>query len=110
MSVRVTNSGKKPGDEVVELYLTHLGIEGAPLRALAGFQHVRLEPGESKTATFSLHDRDLSVVDGTGVRRILPGEVKVWIGGGEPVSGPEQSSSAVVQTGFRISSAATLPE
>jgi beta-glucosidase len=89
VSVRITNTGKVTGDEVVELYLTHSGIEGAPRRALAGFRHVHIEPGESKIISFSLHDRDLSLIDESGVRRIIPGEVKVWIGGGQPVTGPD---------------------
>jgi beta-glucosidase len=110
VSTRVTNTGKRAGDEVVELYLTHAGIEGAPLRALAGFQHVHLEPGASKTVTFALRDRDLSTVDAAGVRRIVPGDVRVWIGGGQPVVGPGQSPSAGAETQFRITSAATLPE
>jgi beta-glucosidase len=109
-STRVTNIGKKAGDEVVELYLTHTGIEGAPLRALAGFQCVYLEPGASKTVTFSLRDRDLSVVDESGVRRIVPGDVKVWIGGGQPIAGSGQLASAGAETQFRITSAATLPD
>ena len=109
-SVNVTNTGKVAGDEVVELYLTHEDIEGAPIRALAGLQRVHLEPGVSKTVSFSLHDRELSIVDAAGVRRIVPGEVKVWIGGGQPVAGPGQTPGAGMKTGFRITSAATLPD
>lgn len=110
VSSRVINNGKRAGDEVVQLYLTHWGVAGAPIRALAGFQFVHLEPGESQTVSFSLRDRDLSVVDAAGVRQIVPGEVKVWIGGGQPVAGPGQSPAEGVQTGFRITSARTLPE
>jgi beta-glucosidase len=110
VSVNVTNTGRRKGNEVVELYLTHSGIEGAPRRALAGFQHVQLEPGASKTVNFSLHDRDLSVVDESGVRRIVPGDVKVWIGGGQPVAGPGESPSAGAETQFRITSAAVMPD
>ena len=95
---------------MVELYVTHEDIEGAPIRALAGLQRVHLEPGASKTVGFSLHDRELSIVDAAGVRRIIPGEVKVWIGGGQPVAGPGQTPGAGMKTGFRITSAATLPD
>src|SRR5438445_4602649 len=109
-SVDVANTGKTAGDEVIELYLTHPDVEGAPIRALEGFQRVHLEPGASKVVSFSLHDRDLSVVDAAGVRRTVPGDVKVWIGGGQPVTGPEGIPSAGTETGFQITSAATLPE
>jgi beta-glucosidase len=109
VSARVTNTGKIAGDEVVELYLSHPEVEGAPIRALAGFQRVRLNAGESKTVKFTLRDRELSVVDAEGVRRIIPGGLKVWVGGGQPVAGPGQSASAGVEASFRITSGATLP-
>jgi beta-glucosidase len=110
LSARVTNTGKNAGDEVVQLYLTHPGIEGAPIRSLAGFQRVHLESGASGTVKFSLRDRDLSIVDADGVRRIVPGEVKLWIGGGQPVAGPEQMPSPGIEGTFRITSGASLPE
>jgi beta-glucosidase len=110
VSVEVTNTGKTAGDEMVELYVTHPVVGGAPIRALAGFQRVHLEPGASKTVSFSLHDRELSVVDAAGVRRIVPGDVEVWIGGGQPVTGPGQPPNAGAETAFRITSAASLPE
>jgi len=62
-----------------------------------------------KTVTFSLRDRDLSIVDESGVRRIIPGDIKVWVGGGQPVTGRAQPPSAGAETKFRLTSAATLP-
>jgi beta-glucosidase len=109
-SVNVTNTGKIAGDEVVELYLTHPDVEGVPIRALTGLRRIHLEPGAAKTVNFALRDRDCSIVDSAGVRRIMPGEVRVWIGGGQPVAGPGQSPSAGTETRFRITSAATLPD
>lgn len=110
VSARVTNTGERAGDEVVQLYLAHPGVAGAPIRTLAGFQRIHLEPGASRTVSFSLHGRDLSVVDADGTRRIVPGEVKVWVGGGQPVAGPGQAPSAGVEMKFRITSGASLPE
>src|SRR5262249_30396000 len=66
ISVDVTNSGTVASDEVVQLYLTHAGVTGAPLRALRGFQRIHLNRGQTKTVTFQLHDRDLDVVDPAG--------------------------------------------
>ncbi|OLB34986.1 MAG: hypothetical protein AUH11_15940 [Acidobacteria bacterium 13_2_20CM_57_17] len=110
VSAHLTNTGKVAGDEVVQVYLAHPGVEGAPIRALAGFQRVHLEAGASKTIKFSLHDRDLSIVDSDGVHRIVPGEVKVWIGGGQPILGPGQGSTAGAETRFQITSGAVLPD
>lgn len=110
VSVRVTNASSIPGDEVVQLYLSHPGVEGAPIRSLAGFQRIHLDASASQTVNFTLHDRDLSIVDEAGVRRIVPGSLDVWVGGGQPVAGPGQSIPKGVQTKLTITSGATLPE
>ena len=77
VSVDVRNSGAVAGDEVVQLYLTHPGVAGAPLRALKGFRRIHLAPGEQETVSFALRDRDLSVVDETGKHRIVAGPVQI---------------------------------
>src|SRR5205823_15014185 len=51
-SVHVTNSSPVAGDEVVELYLSHPGIDGAPIRSLAGFQRIHLAASASPTVSF----------------------------------------------------------
>ena len=116
VTVRVTNASSVPGDEVVQLYLSHPGVEGAPMRALAGFQRIHLEPSASQTVSFTLHDRDLSIVDENGVRRVVPGPVEAWIGGGQPnaagqpVSGPGQPATRGASATFTVTSSATLDE
>jgi beta-glucosidase len=104
VSVDVANQGKMAGDEVVELYLTHDGITGAPLRELRGFERIHVDAGQSKTVSFTLSGRDLSIVDEAGHRTIAPGTVKVWMGGGQPAP-----KTAGARTQFTISSAAALP-
>jgi len=110
VSVDVANSGVMAGDEVVQLYLTHAGVNRAPLRALQGFQRVHLNRGEKKTVSFTLRDRSLSVVDADGKRRIIPGNVDVWIGGGQPVVRSGLPKTAGAETKFAITSDATLPD
>jgi beta-glucosidase len=110
VSVRLTNAGTVPGDEVVQLYLAHPALEGAPIRALAGFQRVHLHASASQAVSFTLRDRDLSIVDEAGVRRIVAGPVEVWIGGGQPVAGPGQPPTKGVQARFTITSNATLDD
>ena len=109
-SVHVTNSSPVAGDEVVELYLSHPGIDGAPIRSLAGFQRVHLAASASQTVSFTLHDRDLSTVDDNGVRSVVPGPVEVWIGGGQPISGPSQPATKGVSAKLTITSGTTLDE
>jgi len=108
VSVRVSNASAAPGDEVVELYLSHPDVDGAPVRALAGFERIHLDATRAKTVEFTLGDRDLSVVDEAGIRRITPGPVDVWIGGGQPVAGPGQPQTKGAHLTFTIKSSATL--
>jgi len=109
VSVDLTNTGSVDSDEVVELYLTHPGADGAPIRALTGFQRQHLRHGEKRTVEFTLRDRDLSVVDAAGVRRVVPGRVDVWVGGGQPVGRPGLAQPAGAATQFELTSSATLP-
>ncbi|HYK52547.1 MAG TPA: glycoside hydrolase family 3 C-terminal domain-containing protein [Candidatus Eremiobacteraceae bacterium] len=110
VSVRATNTGSRAGDEVVELYTTHVGLAGAPIRALTAFKRINLAPSQSQRVFFHLSGRDLSTVGEDGVRRIYPGDVNVWVGGGQPIAGPGQPLSAGVETTLHITSEATLPE
>jgi beta-glucosidase len=110
VSVDVTNAGAIAGDEVVQLYLTHPGIVGAPLRALKGFERLHLDRGEKKTVTFTLRDRELSLVDDAGRHRILPGKVDLWIGGGQPTARPGLPKTSGVSSQFTITRGATLPD
>jgi beta-glucosidase len=110
LSVDVKNTGAAAGDEVVQLYLTHVGIEGAPLRSLAGFTRVHLDRGEKRTVKFVLRERDLSIVDAAGKHRVVPGKVEAWIGGGQPVSTSGLAKPEGAATQFTITSEASLPD
>ena len=110
LTVEVKNTGSVAGDEVVQLYVTHPGVVGAPLRALQGFQRLHFGRGEKKTVKFVLRGRDLSVVDESGSHRIVPGKVDAWIGGGQPVTPASLPKVAGVAAHFTIISGATLPD
>jgi beta-glucosidase len=110
ISVDVKNTGSLAGDEVVQLYLTHPGLRGAPARALRGFQRIHLERGEKKTVKFVLRDRDLSIVDESGKHRIVPGKVEAWIGGGQPIATAGLAKPEGVAAQFTIIGEATLPD
>lgn len=62
VSVTVTNTGKRAGAEVVQLYVAapQDGIH-RPIRELKGFCKVFLQPGECKTVTFELDDRSFAI-------------------------------------------------
>ena len=84
ISVEVTNTGAMAGDEVVQLYLTHPGVAGAPIARDEGISARASRTGEKKTVSFTLSNRDLSIVDPDGKHRVVAGTVEAWIGGGQP--------------------------
>jgi len=98
LSARVTNTSSVPGDEVVELYVSHPGIDGAPIRSLAGFRRVHLDAHASQTVSFALLPRELSVVDAQGNRSVPAGPVDIWIGGGQPMTLPNVAREVTPKT------------
>jgi beta-glucosidase len=57
LSAEISNTGDIAGDEIVQFYLQASSKQQRPIRQLAGFQRISLQPGEKKTVTFSLtHD------------------------------------------------------
>ncbi|SDU93608.1 beta-glucosidase [Microlunatus sagamiharensis] len=80
-SVTVRNTGLRRGTEVVQLYL-HDPVASVvrPVRQLAGFARVDLEPGASAEVVFTVH-ADLTSFTGRDLRRrVEPGEIEVQIG------------------------------
>lgn len=86
VSVTVSNTGKRDGDEVVQLYVAHPqnGNIRIPLCALKGFQRIHLKAGESRQVTFMLSPEDLALTDVKGNLIENAGEVELFIGGGQP--------------------------
>ena len=112
VSADVTNAGEMGADEVAQLYLSHQGVEGAALRELKGFERIHLEPHATGKVEFELRPRDVSTVDAAGIRRIVPADVAVWIGGGQPSAHGRAglTEPSGVSTSFRLTAAATLPD
>jgi beta-glucosidase len=82
VSVRVTNTGKRDGMEVVQLYThQHVGSRSRPLKELKGFEKVRLDAGARKTVRFRLKASDLAFHDDAGQALIEPGTFSVFVGG-----------------------------
>lgn len=81
VSATVTNTGKRAGAEVSQLYIGHPGANGEPPKQLKGHHKVQLEPGQSKTVQFEVTARDLAhwVDDRTGWST-TPGEYPVFVG------------------------------
>jgi beta-glucosidase len=85
VTVNVKNTGKIAGDEVVQLYLSNLSSAvPVPIRALKGFKRVYLQPGETKTVTFSVSPGAFSVIDEQNKRVIKSGLFELTVGGCQP--------------------------
>jgi beta-glucosidase len=85
ISADVTNVGQRAGDEVVQLYLTDVAAYvPVPIRQLQGLERLHLAAGETRTVTFALAPRQLSLIDDQGRRVIEPGEFQVSVGGRQP--------------------------
>lgn len=85
-TVRITNTGSRDGEEVVQLYLSHLdeGMTLKPLHALKGFKRIFLKKGESREITFTLTPEELALTDRNGMLTERAGKISVYIGGGQP--------------------------
>ncbi|MBX5477516.1 MAG: glycoside hydrolase family 3 C-terminal domain-containing protein [Pyrinomonas methylaliphatogenes] len=82
VSVTVTNSGKRAGQEVVQLYVRDLVASLTPPgKRLKRFAKIHLEPGQSKTLTFRLRRDDLAFIGLDGKPVVEPGDFEVMVGG-----------------------------
>jgi beta-glucosidase len=81
VTVEVTNTGQRKGDEVVQLYLKQeLSSVTTYEYDLRGFERVTLNPGEKKTVAFTLHPDDLAILDKNMNWTVEPGKFQVMIG------------------------------
>jgi beta-glucosidase len=80
-SVDVTNTGGRRGDEVVQLYIHDpVASVSQPVRRLRGFERVTLDPGQSRTVTFTLNKEDFGFYDDRGKLVVEPGRIDVYAG------------------------------
>ncbi|WP_263418138.1 glycoside hydrolase family 3 C-terminal domain-containing protein [Terriglobus albidus] len=83
VSVRVKNTGNRAGDEVVQIYVQHLGsaVE-RPLLELKAFERIHIQSGATRNVVFHLKPRDLAYWDEAGhVWRIEKEPIRVLAGG-----------------------------
>ncbi len=81
VTVDVTNSGKLPGVETVQLYVHERYTPVAiPVKQLKGFERVALNPGETKTVTMKLTPEDLMLLDRDMHWTVVPGTFDLMIG------------------------------
>jgi len=81
VSVKVTNTGQRAGDQLIQMYVHHpVSSIAQPVILLRGFKRVHLEPGESTTVTFDAGPEQLSILNTRMQWVVEPGAVDVLIG------------------------------
>ncbi|MET4141338.1 glycoside hydrolase family 3 N-terminal domain-containing protein [Pedobacter sp. UYP1] len=81
ISLKVSNTGKVTGDEVVQLYLRDvLSSVTTYEKVLRGFERITLQPGESKDVTFKIVQDDLKLYNREMQYLVEPGVFKVMLG------------------------------
>lgn len=83
LSVDVTNTGQRVGDEVVQLYVHDVLSERItrPVKLLKGFQRITLQPGETRTVTFPVGKEQLQFLNESMQKVVEPGEFELIVGG-----------------------------
>jgi beta-glucosidase len=94
VTVDVTNTGHREGNEVAQLYLRQdVGSVETPERALKGFTRIRLKPGETKAVSFHVPEEQLAIWNAERTWAVEAGEYTMWVGG---------SSQATLTTKFNL--------
>jgi beta-glucosidase len=95
VSIKVKNTGKVTGKEVVQLYIRDLiGSITRPVQELKGFEMIELQSNETKTVTFTIDEKTIEFFTAKLKWEAEPGDFNVFIGG---------SSAKTVQGNFQYS-------
>ena len=81
VKVDITNTGKRAGDEIVQLYIRDkVSSVIAYDSELRGFERISLQPGETKQVTFTLKPEDLQLLDRNMHWTVEPGDFEILVG------------------------------
>jgi len=81
MSVPVSNTGKRKGTEIVQVYIRKANDTQGPLKTLRGFKRIEVEAGKTVTATINLPFTAFEFYDETKIKMdVIPGEYEILYG------------------------------
>ena len=81
VNVKVKNTGRRDGAEVVQVYIRNLQDAEGPLKSLRAFQRVDVKAGQSQTVTLSLNRQSFEFWDAeTNTMRVKPGQYEILVG------------------------------
>jgi beta-glucosidase len=104
VSVDVTNTSGRDGEEVVQAYVTIQTASAAvPIRSLAAFKRVSVGAGQTVTVELTLSPKRFSFINSSNKRVVEPGSFSICVGGGQPVAvngaAPPTKTGTVTLTG-----------
>ena len=81
LTVDVTNTGKRDGAEIVQLYIRDLQDAEGPLKSLRGFERINVKAGQTATAIIQLNRQSFEFWDSaSNTMRVKPGKYEILVG------------------------------
>jgi len=82
ISFKVTNTGERDGDEVVQVYVSLPDASNpVPIKSLQGFERIHLKAGESRVVDFTIVPEQMASLDDNQVWTVEAGNVVLEVGG-----------------------------
>lgn len=96
LTVPVTNTGKRDGEEVVQVYLRKQGDAEGPVKTLRAFKRVRIPAGKTVNVEFDLKDKELEWWDDqSNTVRVCPGNYDIMVGGSSKEEDLQRTTIAI---------------
>ena len=83
VNASITNKGERAGAETVQVYVKYIG-EDVPNCQLKGLKKVMLNPGETKTVSFTLTPDSFGLYNEEGVKILNSGDYEIYVGTSQP--------------------------
>lgn len=96
LTVPVTNTGKRDGEEVVQVYLRKQGDAEGPVKTLRAFKRVRIPAGKTVNVEFDLKDKELEWWDDqSNTVRVCPSNYDIMVGGSSKEEDLQRTTIAI---------------
>ena len=96
LTVPVTNTGKRKGEEVVQVYLRKQGDAEGPIKTLRAFKRVSIPAGKTVNVEFDLKDKELEWWDDqSNTVRVCPGNYDIMVGGSSKEEDLQRTTIAI---------------
>ena len=81
LTIPVTNTGKRNGTEIVQVYVKKVNDIGGPIKTLRGFKRTEVGAGKTVNAVIDLHPSAFEFYDEKALQMaVTPGEYEIWYG------------------------------